>query len=391
MKKAALAIAGLLMLGPTLPLLMIACLMNPATKATCTTGTLAVGAIPETLTVTDGNGTTVTLNRTQLGHSATIITVGARTPGVDRDAIVIALMAALTESRLRMLANTSAYPESADYPNDGDGSDHDSLGLFHMRPTSGWGTVADLMDPTYQARAFYGGQTGPHHPSPRGLLDIPNWKTMGKGAAAQAVEVSAYPDRYATWEPVATTILAALTQPAASSGGGGSASPGIPETITVVFPLPAGTWHKASGFGMRVNPITGIYTLHAGTDYGAADGTPILAAADGIVTFAGPRGGYGNAILINHTVDGHLVASLYGHMWDGHLYVKQGDHVVAGQHIADVGSNGNSTGPHLHFEIRPGNDYNQVTDSDIWLAQHGATTLTDPAASTGGCYTGGNR
>lgn len=56
------------------------------------------------------------------------------------------------------------------------------------RPAAGWGTVAELMDPT--ARAFYGGPTGPNHPSPRGLLDIPGWQGMDPGEAAQAVEVS---------------------------------------------------------------------------------------------------------------------------------------------------------------------------------------------------------
>ena len=62
------------------------------------------------------------------------------TKDVGRDGIVIALMAALTESTLRLLSNTSAYPDSANYPNDGDGGDHDSLGLFQMRPSTGWGS-----------------------------------------------------------------------------------------------------------------------------------------------------------------------------------------------------------------------------------------------------------
>jgi hypothetical protein len=110
-----------------------------------------------------------------------------------------------------MLSNTSAYPASALYPNDGDGSDHDSLGLFQMRPSAGWGTVAQLMAAPYQAAAFFGGPTGPNRGSPRGLLDIPNGTTLPLGAAAQAVEVSAFPDRYAVFEPVARTILAALT------------------------------------------------------------------------------------------------------------------------------------------------------------------------------------
>ncbi|MDR3106917.1 MAG: M23 family metallopeptidase [Bifidobacteriaceae bacterium] len=390
MKKAVLIVLmAVLLLGPSVPLLAVSVVMNPAAKGTCVMNSgLTVGQIPDSLTATTKDGTRITLNKAQLTHAATIITVGSRVEGTNRDAIVIALMSALTESTLRMLSNTSAYPESADYPNDGDGGDHDSLGLFQMRHQSGWGSVADLMDPNYQVRAFMGGPTGPNYPSPRGLLDITGWKTMDKGAAAQAVEVSAYPDRYANYEPVANSILAALAAPGT---GGGPSDGSAPETSAVVFPLPAGTWVLSSPFGYRIHPITHVRTFHAGTDYGAADGTPILATADGTVTFAGHRGGYGNAILINHTVNGKLYASLYGHMWDGHLYVKAGDHVVAGQHIADVGSNGRSTGPHLHFEIRPDNDYNKVTDAHAWLAAHGAATLDGATTGPTGCYLeGGN-
>ena len=167
MKKVAIALALLLLLGPFVGLLAIGVLMNPAANAECTidgTG-ITVGNIPDSLTATTANGETITLNRQQLTHAATIIEIGSGIDGVGRDGIQIALMAALTESSLRMLSNTSAYPESADYPNDGDGSDHDSLGLFQMRPQSGWGTVAELMDATYQARAFYGGPDGPNYPA----------------------------------------------------------------------------------------------------------------------------------------------------------------------------------------------------------------------------------
>lgn len=392
MKKTALILLlSVLLLGPSLPLLAVAVVMNPAAKGTCVMNPgLTVAQTPESLTATTADGTTITLNKTQLTHAATIITVGSRIEGTNHDAIIIALMAALTESSLRMLSNTSAYPESADYPNDGDGGDHDSLGLFQMRHQSGWGDIADLMDPTYQVRAFMGGPTGPNHPSPRGLLDITGWENMSRGAAAQAVEVSAYPDRYSNYEPVAQTIIAALTAPGMGSGTASSSS-AVSETSQVVFPLPTGTWVLSSPFGYRIHPITHVRTLHAGTDYGAPDGTPILATADGVVTFAGHRGGYGNAILINHTVNGKPFTSLYGHMWDGHLYVKAGDHVVAGQHIADVGSSGQSTGPHLHFEIRPAGDYNQVTDAHTWLTNHGAATLDGATTSPTGCYLKGNR
>ena len=370
-KLAALAVA-LLFLAPATVLLGVAALVNPSASAACGSGSLVVGPIPDSLTATTKDGTTITLSRTQLTHAATIITVGSQTAGVGRPGVVIALMAALTESSLRMLANTGAYPESANYPNDGNGGDHDSLGLFQMRPQSGWGTVAELMDEHYQARAFYGGPTGPNFPSPRGLLDIPGWQSMDPGQAAQSVEVSAYLDRYQDYQPVAEAIVTALTRPARSGGSGDGGAPVVPETHRIVFPLPEGTWTRTSPFGWRDDPITGERRLHAGSDFAAADGTPILAVADGVVTFAGPSGGYGNLIIIEHTVGGQRVASYYGHMWDTGIHVTVGETVAAGQHIADVGSNGHSTGPHLHLEIHPGGAGQPAVDADAWLTEHGA-------------------
>ncbi len=200
LKKAAIVALALLMLAPSPILVGVGALMNPAVSATggCVApgSNLTVRNVPQSLEVTTADGTTFTLNHRQLTRAATIIDTGSQIDGVTRDGVEIALMAALTESTLRMLSNTSIYPESGTYPNDGDGSDHDSLGLFQMRPQAGWGTVAELMDPAYQVRAFFGGPTGPNGGSPRGLLDIPGWEQMDKGEAAQAVEVSAYPDRY---------------------------------------------------------------------------------------------------------------------------------------------------------------------------------------------------
>src|SRR5699024_1252166 len=194
-------------------------------------------------------------------------------------------MAALTESTLRQLANSSTYPESAEYDNDGDGGDHDSLGLFQMRPQSGWGSVKELMDPEYQARAFFGGPDGPNAGSPRGLLDIPGWEEMSKGEAVQSVEVSAFPDRYDNYAPVAEDILDALSTDA-GKGASGSAVPVAAESSRVVFPLPEGTWTPTSPFGPRTHPITGEQTLHTGSDFSAPDSTPIPAAAAGTLTRA---------------------------------------------------------------------------------------------------------
>ena len=383
MKKLLVLAVALTFLGPSTALLGVGALMNPATTAMCVSASLVVGEIPNSLTATTKNGETVTLNRTQLTHAATIITVGAQTSGVGNQGVVIALMAAITESSLRMLANTSAYPDSANYLNDGNGGDHDSLGLFQMRPAVGWGTVAELMDPAYQARAFYGGESGPNYPSPRGLLDIHGWQQMDPGEAAQAVEVSAYPDRYQTYQPVAEAILTALTD-----HRGDAAT--VPETSRIVFPLPAATWVRTSPFGWRDDPFTGELTFHSGTDYAAADGTPILAIADGHVTVAGPVDGYGNLIVIEHTIDGQEVASAYGHMEDAGIHVSVGDRVTAGQHIGDVGSAGRSTGPHLHFEIRPGGTHATAVDSDAWLTQHTAENVDTSQTPQPGCAPGGD-
>ena len=168
-------------------LVTVGLVINPAVIACLSSSGLTLGNVPDSLVVTTANGETFTLNKQQLTHAATIITVGSRIEGVTRDGVQIAIMAALTESTLRQLANTGTYPESGGYPNDGNGSDHDSLGLFQMRPQSGWGSVAELMDPEYQAAAFFGGPSGPNYPSPRGLLDIPGWQSMGKGEAGHLV------------------------------------------------------------------------------------------------------------------------------------------------------------------------------------------------------------
>ncbi|WP_392426048.1 M23 family metallopeptidase [Barrientosiimonas humi] len=387
-KKLLILGLALVMFGPACILLAIGVLFSPAANASCTVagGSVNLGNVPDSLSVTARDGTTFTLNKTQLTHAATIITVGNGIEGVGRPGIKIALMAALTESSLRQLANTGTYPESGTYPNDGNGSDHDSLGLFQMRPQSGWGTVAELMDPTYQARAFFGGPNGPNHGSPRGLLDIPGWQQMDPGSAAQAVEVSAYPDRYQNYEPVADAILNALTKSGSGTGAGGPATGAVAESSRVVFPLPEGTWVMSSPFGPRVHPITGEQSFHTGTDFAAADGTPILAAADGMVTVAGPVGGYGNLIVIEHQIDGATVVTAYGHMWDAGIHVHVGDRVTAGQHIGDVGSSGNSTGPHLHFEVRPGGTNGKAIDPAKWLNDQHAANL--PEATGGGSTQG---
>jgi peptidoglycan DL-endopeptidase CwlO len=145
------------------------------------------------------------LNSSQMSHAGTIIAVG-QGMGVSSRGIQVALMVALQESTLRNLANTTV-PESMAIDHDATGHDHDSVGLFQQRPN--WGTVAQRMDPAYEARAFYGGPLGPNGGTPAGLLDIPNWQTRSLAGAAQAVQVSQFPDAYTKWEDEAAAIMQA--------------------------------------------------------------------------------------------------------------------------------------------------------------------------------------
>ena len=103
----------------------------------------------------------------------------------------------------------------------------------------------------------------------------------------------------------------------------------------------------SSGFGARKDPINGTQGFHTGVDVAAEEGSPVLAAAPGIVLRAGRRGGYGNAVEIDN---GSGISTLYGHA--SALAVKEGDSVKAGDPVAFVGHTGRATGSHLHFEVR---------------------------------------
>jgi hypothetical protein len=130
----------------------------------------------------------------------------------------------------------------------------------------------------------------------------------------------------------------------------------LPQSIAAIdlnsvsdFSLPVTGAAISSGFGWRVHPITGERKLHKGVDFAAPTGTPIFAAASGVVTYAGwSNGGYGNVVELRHE-NGAL--TLYAHA--NRVFVSKGQVVSKGQAIAEVGSTGRSTGPHLHFEIQP--------------------------------------
>lgn len=149
-----------------------------------------------------------------------------------------------------------------------------------------------------------------------------------------------------------------LTEAVASAvtGQGGLGLAGLmegpgptPSSASAPTVVVAGRGTVTSPFGDRVDPLDGAHHFHSGVDVAAAEGTPILAARDGVVVSAGPRGDYGNAVELRH---GDGTTTLYAHA--SKLEVVPGQQVREGEPIAQVGSTGRSTGNHLHFEVRKG-------------------------------------
>jgi murein DD-endopeptidase MepM/ murein hydrolase activator NlpD len=140
---------------------------------------------------------------------------------------------------------------------------------------------------------------------------------------------------------------------AANQGGGAPAGSGAPAPGAGSgsgWVRPAGGW-ITSGYGVRVNPYTGAVAMHDGLDLGSGCSSPIVAASAGTVEYVGPYGGYGNYVRIDH---GGGIKTAYGHIVAGGFRVSPGQQVAAGTLVALVGSTGNSTGCHLHFETHVG-------------------------------------
>ncbi|MFF8188796.1 M23 family metallopeptidase [Microbacterium sp. NPDC016588] len=295
-----------------------------------TTGTSPTSS----LEVETTGGSKRTLGPTELNHAATILSI-ARSLGVSVKGQQIAIMTALQESGLKMYANSSV-PASLDYPHDAVGSDHDSVNFFQQR-VSGWGTVAELMDPTYATKAFFGGPEGPNQGSPRGLLDVPGWESMPLGKAAQTVQVSAYPDAYDKWETAAQQIITAV--------GGSVSCEGGTVVGQAAYPMDPG-YQMTSGYGPREVTVPGASSWHAGIDlqqWPGPCGDPVYAVLPGTVTLSSTLW-----LSIRHP-DGFTVS--YLHMYKSERLVDVGDEVTAGQQIGVTGNVPPSGGCHLHLAV----------------------------------------
>jgi murein DD-endopeptidase MepM/ murein hydrolase activator NlpD len=277
--------------------------------------------------------------KVQVQNAAVIINVGSKM-GVSPRGWVIAIATAMQESRLSNLGNLGAR------------NDHDSLGIFQQRASMGWGTPDQLQNVEYASTKFY-----------EKLVKVPGWEGMSLTQAAQAVQISAYPDAYAKHEPIATQLVNMLANGAARASA-----------ITKDVRCAAAGEIAASGWTIPVKALVGSGFRvpgrpdHDGVDLIVARGAPIWATSSGIVTVAacdndrsgascnvdGYPGklGCGWFVEVQHAGN---VMTRYCHMVE-RPSAKVGDMVKAGQVIGRVGTSGNSSGPHLHFEVHMNND-----------------------------------
>ena len=331
--------------------LLVAVFTSPSPALGCASAPVASGG-PSPAPQPPTSATAGNWDSQQTGYAATIISVGAG-KNVPPRGWVVALATAMQESGLRNLGDL------------GTANDHDSLGLFQQRPSQGWGSPHELMDPVYAAGKFYDK-----------LLQIPHWQQLPVTVAAQAVQRSAYPDAYAKWEPDAQALVTALAGSAAIGTGCGAQVSALGWTPPVRAEI-------VSGFGDRGG------SLHAGVDLAVPKGTPIHAAASGLVRQVACNAHLADGSPYSCDRDGSILVAGCG--WyvdiehpDGvitrychqlqHPYAQFGQHVIAGQVIGLSGSSGNSSGPHLHYEVHLHGDSGPdgAVDPVGWMAAHGA-------------------
>ncbi|MFI5932465.1 M23 family metallopeptidase [Actinoplanes sp. NPDC051494] len=302
----------------------------------------------------------------QMKNAAIIINVGAELKLPPR-AWVIAVATAMQESRLSNLGYL------------GENNDHDSLGLFQQRPSSGWGKPSQVTDPEYAATKFY-----------NKLKTVKNWDHLPLTRAAQRVQISAYPNAYAKHELVATQIVNVLADGAANAAGSSvsmvCASPADVAASGWTNPLAekgpdAHKWDVGSGFRTLDRP------KHQGVDLIVDTGTPVRSVASGVVsrvkcdeTFAGVKdcdhagypgkGGCGWMLEIQHPGN---IMTRYCHLVE-RPNLRAGQQVAAGEVVATSGTSGNSSGPHLHFEVHLNNGRSSASAVDPvqFMAQRGA-------------------
>lgn len=303
----------------------------PASSSSCGAPSLQVSGSGEFGEVAGYSGE-------QLANAEQILHAGAAL-GVPQYGQTIGVMTAMGESSLRVV----------DY---GDAAGPDSRGLFQQRANGAWGSYSDRMDPFTSATNFF-----------KALLRVEGWEAMEPTIAAHETQRNADPYHYTRYWDAAVAVVASLTGQsstdlAAPANLGGLAAIAPCQVAYSGVANSSGWSHPVPGFTTFWNNYgddRGSY-IHAGEDLAAPADTPILAAADGVVSHVSCSSWRGRSpcnILIDHGVDdqGRTVQTLYNHMYPEDVYVQVGQEVAAGEKIAGVGTNGRSTGNHLHFEV----------------------------------------
>lgn len=304
--------------------------------------------------------------------------------GVSDKGMLAAFETAIVESPNFTNPASKAVPESESYPHDYVAKgDHDSVGVFQQRVGGSgrdgkpWGTVQQIMDPSWSAGRFFDSLA----------VMEPKRPGVTAGQLAQAVQVSAFPDRYDQEEAKAKQYLqeaaarAANTAavPPATGATPGQNSLGIKQIAGAKWVWPAAEDKITSGYGARWGDI------HEGLDFGVPIGTPVVAAMSGTVVRSATSKSYGEVIYLDN---GGGVQTRYAH--GSQRLVQVGATVTAGQTILMSGNTGQSTGPHLHFEVRQGNassldNSTKSQDPAPFLKSNGAIIASgDPAAGAAG-------
>lgn len=297
----------------------------------------------------------------QLVNAGYVITAG-QALGLDSWTITVGVMTTMGESGLRVLDR-------------GDAQGPDSRGLWQQRDNGAWGTLADRMDPTISSTNAF-----------TALVAVPGYRDLAPTIAAHRLQHNSNANYYAPFWPDAVKVVAALTSdpglltslPVTGSDTTGVAGADCPivdpasdsgstggQTISGKWanPLKPAKYTLTSAFG-EYRPNLPTAKLHKGQDLAAPTGTPVFAVCDGVVVFAGwDTYGGGNQTTID--CGGGVTIKL---MHQSVITTTAGTTLTAGARIGDVGTTGNSTGPHLHEQVELGG---VPVDPVPFMQQHG--------------------
>lgn len=250
--------------------------------------------------------------------------------------IAIAVATSIQESGLRNL------------PHQGVRNDHDSLNMYQQRPSQGWGTPAQLLDPVYAINKFYDALTRVAN------RDEPSRKMVDVAIQVQGPNPFYY-YRDWKWDDIAIDLVtkSSVAAPAAETIVQNSCDKSSNNTVRASdgkwhSPLDKSKYTKSSPFSMRLNPITRVFELHNGVDLSADGGTPIYSVCECTVTSTEWQSSGGNVTFIRDS-EGHTFG--FGHQQSRAPHIKVGVAVKPGEVIGYVGTTGGSTGTHLHFMI----------------------------------------